>query len=59
MFVLDSDILTHLFLGHPRVTARRQTVPASEIAITVISWIQVLSGRFEFLLKAATGAELL
>src|SRR5207245_1808501 len=59
MFVLDSDTLTHLFLGHPRVSARRNSVPSSEIAITVISWIESLSGRFEFLLKAATGDELL
>src|SRR5262249_1977991 len=59
MFILDTDILTHLFLGHPRVIARQQTVAASEVAITVISWIQALSGRFEFLLKAAAGEELL
>lgn len=59
MFILDSDTLTLLFLGHPRVNARRHTVPASEIAITVISWIEALSGRFAFLLKAATGDELL
>lgn len=59
MFVLDTDTLPHLFLGHPRVTARRNSVPSPEIAITVISWIQALSGRFEFLLKAVTGDELL
>src|SRR4051794_23598708 len=59
MFILDTDTLTHLFLGHPRVTARQQAVPSAEIGISVISWIQALSGRFEFLLKAATGDELL
>jgi tRNA(fMet)-specific endonuclease VapC len=59
MFVLDSDTLTLLFLGHPRVTSRRQTVPSSEIAITVVSWIEALSGRFAFLMKAANGEELL
>jgi tRNA(fMet)-specific endonuclease VapC len=59
MFVLDTDILTLLFAGHPRVSSRRDHVPSADIAITVISRIQSLQGRFEFLLKAATGDDLL
>jgi len=59
MYVLDTDTLTHLFAEHPRVLARRDTVPSSEIAITVVTRIEVLQGRFDFLLKAATGEELL
>lgn len=59
MFVLDTDTLTLLFMGHPRVTARRQSIPSSDIAISVISWIQAMSGRFDFLLKAGIGDELL
>ena len=59
MFVLDTDTLTWLFRGHPQVMARRDTVPSSEIAITVITWIETLVGRFEFIRKAATGEELL
>jgi tRNA(fMet)-specific endonuclease VapC len=59
MFVLDTDILTLLFAGHPRVLSRRDHVPSAEIATTVVSRIQALQGRFQFLLKAATGDELL
>src|SRR5581483_12043540 len=59
MFVLDTDILTLLFAGHPRVLSRRDLVPSAEIAITVVAQIQSLHGRFQFLLKAATGEELL
>jgi tRNA(fMet)-specific endonuclease VapC len=59
MYVLDTDMLTHLFAGHPRVLARQAVVPSSEIAITVATWIEALQGRFGFLLKAASGEELL
>jgi tRNA(fMet)-specific endonuclease VapC len=59
MFVLDTDILTLLFAGHPRVVSRRYHVPSMDIATTVISYIQALQGRFQFLLKAANGTDLL
>jgi tRNA(fMet)-specific endonuclease VapC len=59
MFVLDTDILTLLFVGNPRVLSRRDHVPSTEIAITVVTYIQSLMGRFQFILKAATGEELL
>ncbi len=59
MFALDTDILTLLFAGHPRVISRRDRVPSKDIAITVVSYVQSLQGRFQFLLKGATGEELL
>jgi tRNA(fMet)-specific endonuclease VapC len=59
MFVLDTDILTLLFAGHPQVLRRRDHVPSTDIATTVVSRIQSMQGRFQFLLKAATGEELL
>src|SRR5207248_1365857 len=49
---------TLVFAGHPRVTAKQSSVDSSEIAITVITRIEMLQGRFAFLLKAATAAEL-
>src|SRR5436190_12822141 len=57
MFVLDTDTLTLVYTAHPRVTARRSSVPASQVAISVVTRIEVLQGRFDFLLKAATVAE--
>jgi tRNA(fMet)-specific endonuclease VapC len=55
MFVLDTDILTLLFAGHSQVVSRRDQIPSSEIATTIVSRIQSLQGRFQFILKAATG----
>jgi tRNA(fMet)-specific endonuclease VapC len=59
MYLLDTDTISHLFAAHPRVLTRRNNVPSSEIAITIVTRIEVLQGRFDFLLKAATGEELL
>jgi tRNA(fMet)-specific endonuclease VapC len=57
MILLDTDILTLYFLGHARVTAR---LNAAENAfnITVITWIEVLAGRSDAVLKAADGEQL-
>jgi tRNA(fMet)-specific endonuclease VapC len=57
MILFDTDILTLYTAGHPRV---RQRVEDSddEIAITVITEIEVLLGRFDFVLKAADGEQL-
>src|SRR5262249_42019669 len=57
MFVLDSDTLTLIYTAHPQVITRRSLVPAEQIAITVVTRIEVLQGRFAFLLKAATVAD--
>jgi tRNA(fMet)-specific endonuclease VapC len=57
MIVLDTDTLTHFFRGHPRVVERMQTT-TDEVAITIITRIEILQGRFDSVLKAADGAEL-
>ncbi|MBY0528044.1 MAG: type II toxin-antitoxin system VapC family toxin [Gemmataceae bacterium] len=59
MYVLDTDILSLVYTGHPKVASRKATVLAGEVAITVITWIEMLQGRFEFLLKAADREQLL
>jgi tRNA(fMet)-specific endonuclease VapC len=58
MFVLDTDTLTLLLLGRARVTARRE-LASEEVAITVITRIEVLQGRFSSVLKAENGGKLL
>ncbi len=58
MFVLDTDTLTLLLLGHARVTERRVQV-REEVAITVITRIEILQGRFASVLKAEDGKKLL
>lgn len=59
MYVLDTDTLTRLHAGHPKVSERIQHHGDSELATTIITKVELLRGRFEFLLKAANGADLL
>jgi tRNA(fMet)-specific endonuclease VapC len=59
MYVLDTDVLSLVQAGHARVGERRGRVDPADIAITVITRIEVLRARFDHLLKAASGEELL
>lgn len=53
MFLLDTDVYTHLRLGHPRVVARaREAADRDTVAVTIISKIDVLRGRMDALPKA-------
>ena len=58
MYVLDSDVLSLIQAGHPRVGERRGRVDPGEMATTIITRIEVLKARFDHLLKADTGDEL-
>ena len=57
MILLDTDTLSLLFVGHARVCKRLESAN-DEVAITIVTRIEVLQGRFDYLLKAADGAEL-
>lgn len=59
MYLLDTDTLTHLHAGHPRVIEQLRRINDPEIGIAIITKIEILRGRHEFLLKASTGEELL
>lgn len=59
MHILDTDTLTYLHEGHPRVVQHLQKLDDLDVAITVITRIELLRGRYDYLLKAATGSELL
>lgn len=58
MHILDTDTLTHLYAGHPRVIKCLKNLEDSDVCTTIITKIELLRGRFDFLLKAATGDEL-
>ena len=58
MHILDTDTLTHLYAGHPRVINRLKKIEDPDVCTTIITKIELLRGRFDFLLKAATGDEL-
>ncbi len=57
MIVLDTDTLTLLNAGHPRVQ-QRAAQEKDPLAITVITRIEVLIGRFAAIVKSANGNEL-
>lgn len=59
MHLLDTDTLTYLHAGHPQVIRRLSELADPNVATTVITRIEILRGRFDFVLKAATGPELL
>jgi tRNA(fMet)-specific endonuclease VapC len=60
MLILDTDIVSLLHAGNPRITGRvDQTRESEDIAITIITRVEVLRGRIEYLLKADTSAQFL
>ncbi len=59
MHILDIEILTHLHAGHPRVVQRLHEIADPKIRITLITKIELLRGRYDYVLKAASGSELL
>jgi tRNA(fMet)-specific endonuclease VapC len=52
MIVFDSDIFTLFAYGHEKVKKRYDEAD-DVFAVTVITWIEVLKGRTDSLLKAA------
>jgi tRNA(fMet)-specific endonuclease VapC len=58
MFVLDTDTLTHLLLGHKGVSQKRAQATA-EVVLAVVTRIEMLQGRFASILKAEDGDKLL
>jgi tRNA(fMet)-specific endonuclease VapC len=58
MILLDTDTFTLLGGRHPKVTARLAAA-ADEVAVTVVTRVEALAGRFAFLMRAADGAEVL
>jgi tRNA(fMet)-specific endonuclease VapC len=59
MHLLDTDTLTYLHAGHPRVVRRLRELDDPDVGTTIITKIELLRGRFEFMLKAASGTDLL
>ena len=59
MYLLDTDTLTHLHAGNSNVVERLKAVADIEVGITIITKVEILRGRIDYLLKAETGANLL
>jgi tRNA(fMet)-specific endonuclease VapC len=58
IYYVDTDVFNHFHAGHPKVLARAAEAGVLNLAITVITRIEVLQGRFEFVRKAASAAQL-
>ncbi len=58
MHLLDTDILALLQRGHAKVVQALEALEDSRVAITLITKIELLRGRYDFVLKAATGEQL-
>jgi tRNA(fMet)-specific endonuclease VapC len=58
MYFLDTDTLTLAHAGHARVSDRLRQADPNEVAITVITRIEILQGRFAAVLKASHGEQL-
>lgn len=58
MHLLDTDTLTYLHSGHPEVIKRLQQLSDSDVCTTIVTKIEILQGRYDFLLKAADAAQI-
>lgn len=59
MHLLDTDTLTHLYRGNSNVIRQLNAVENVDVGITIITKVEVLRGRIDYLLKAETGENLL
>jgi|ERR1019366_621820 tRNA(fMet)-specific endonuclease VapC len=59
MIILDTDIVTLMHSNDPAIARRLETTEDGEIAVTIITTIEILRGRFDFLMKAATKEQFL
>jgi predicted nucleic acid-binding protein len=59
MHFLNTDTLTHAHLGHRKVASRIERAGEQNVATTIVTAIEIIRGRHEYIRKAADGAQLL
>jgi tRNA(fMet)-specific endonuclease VapC len=59
MYLLDTDTLTHLHTGNTNVINRLESLQDEEVVITIVTKVEILRGRIDYLLKAFSGNDLL
>ena len=57
LLVFDTDHLSMSQRGYPALLPRIQTIPAAQIAISIVSVEEMLQGRLAQVRRAATGAD--
>jgi tRNA(fMet)-specific endonuclease VapC len=58
LYILDTNILTALHLANPKVLKAIQGIGNARVAITIVTKVELLRGRIDFLLKADRGEDL-
>lgn len=58
MYVLDTDILSLLQQGHQKVQENLAACEDANVVTTVISQVEILRARFDYLMKAKDGQQL-
>jgi predicted nucleic acid-binding protein len=48
MYLLDTDTLTHLHGGNSNVVERLKSIVDTEVAITIITKVEILRGRLDY-----------
>jgi tRNA(fMet)-specific endonuclease VapC len=59
MYILDTDTLTHLHSGNPNVVENLKAIEDIDVRITIITKIEILRGRFDFLMKASDKSQII
>lgn len=59
MHILDTDTLSHLHAGNQNVICAIQQLPDPDISTTIITKIEMLRGRMDYILKAQADQDLL
>jgi tRNA(fMet)-specific endonuclease VapC len=59
MILLDSNILTAMYAGHPKILQTLEQISDADIATTVVNKVELLRGRMDYLLKADRGEDVL
>jgi tRNA(fMet)-specific endonuclease VapC len=57
MFLLDTDTLSLLHAGNSAVSTKATSIDAGLIATTIITKIEILRARFDFVLKSKDGSQ--
>jgi tRNA(fMet)-specific endonuclease VapC len=59
MHILDTDTLSHLHAGNQNVIRAIQQLSDSDISTTIITKVEMLRGRIDYILKAEADQDLL
>lgn len=59
MHLLDTDTLSHVYAGNSTVAERLRNLEDPVVGTTIVTKIEMLKGRMDYVLKAETGINLL